>query len=232
MVILAIAFAKKLEVEELWVAFGVGKHLRYLPIHKIASSLTTQQRQGLPFFHALTGCDTVSLFSGKGKKTAFQQWRSYPEATELFRALSLPKTILSEQQFRVLERFVVIMYSRTSPHQDVNHARQSMFSQGTRSIESIPPTQAAFEQHVKRAAFQAGHVWGRTLHPLQELPSATDWGWNLSSDKAEVSYDAGLFNCARFYSSSRDHSFLYLLLNVAVVIYYRCNESKTCFGDR
>ena len=31
-VILAIAFAKKLEVEGLWVAFGVGKHLRYLPI--------------------------------------------------------------------------------------------------------------------------------------------------------------------------------------------------------
>ena len=58
----------------------------------------------------------------------------------------------SKQQFRVLERFEVLMYSRTSPHQDVNHARQSMFSQGTRSIESIPPTQAALEQHVKRAA--------------------------------------------------------------------------------
>jgi len=74
------------------------------------------------------------------------------------------------------------MYSRTSPHQDVNHARQSMFSQGTRSIESIPPTQAALEQHAKRAAFQAGHVWGRALQPMQELPSAADWGWNLSSD--------------------------------------------------
>ena len=82
----------------------------------------------------------------------------------------------------MLERFVVTMYSRTSPHQDVNHARQSMFSQGTRGIESIPPTQAAFEQHVKRAAFQAGQVRGQTLHPMQELPSATDWGWNLSSD--------------------------------------------------
>lgn len=44
-----------------------------------------------------------------------------------------------------------------SPHQDVNHVRQSMFSQGTRSIEGIPPTQAASEQDVKRAAFQAGH---------------------------------------------------------------------------
>ena len=142
-VILAIAFARKLEADELWVAFGVGKNLRYLPIHKIASSLTTQQCEGLPFFHALTGCDTVSYFSGKDKKTAYHTWKCYPEATECFRTLSSPQAMLSEEQFRVLERFVVIMYNRTTPHQDVNKARLSMFSQGTRSIESIPPTQAA-----------------------------------------------------------------------------------------
>lgn len=181
-VILAIAFVHKLEVEELWVAFGVGKHLRYLPIHKIASSLTTQQCEGLPFFHAVTGCDTVSYFAGRGKKTAFQAWKCYPEATAVFRSLSSPQTLVSEEQFRVLERFVVIMYSRTTPHQNVNMARQTIFSQGTRGIESIPPTQAALEQHVKRAAFQAGHVWGRTLDLIQDLPSAAEWGWSLSSD--------------------------------------------------
>ena len=59
-VILPIAFAKKLEVEELLVSFGVGKHLCHRPIHKIASSLTTQQCESLPFFHALTGCDKKS----------------------------------------------------------------------------------------------------------------------------------------------------------------------------
>ena len=50
-----------LDVEELWIAFEVGKHLHYLSIHKIASSLNTEQCEGLPSFHALTGCDTVSL---------------------------------------------------------------------------------------------------------------------------------------------------------------------------
>ena len=73
-----------LDVEELWIAFEVGKHLQYLLIHKIASSLNTEQCEGLPFFHVLTGCDTVSLFSGKGKKTAFQAWKCYPEATKVF----------------------------------------------------------------------------------------------------------------------------------------------------
>ena len=76
-----------LDEEELWIAFEVGKHLHYLSIHKIASSLNTEQCEGLPFFHALTGCDTVSLFSGKCKKTAFQAWKCYPEATKVFRTL-------------------------------------------------------------------------------------------------------------------------------------------------
>lgn len=58
-VILAIAFLHKLEVEELWVAFDVDKHLRYLPIHKISSSLTIQQCKGISFFHAITRCDVV-----------------------------------------------------------------------------------------------------------------------------------------------------------------------------
>lgn len=71
-VVLAIAFARKLEVEELWVAFGTGKHLRYLPIHKIASSLTPQQCEGLPFFHTLTGCDTVSYYPEKVRRPHFK----------------------------------------------------------------------------------------------------------------------------------------------------------------
>ena len=42
--------------------------------------------------------------------------------------------------------------------------------------------QAALAQHVRRAAFQVGHVWGRSLDSVQELPSASDWGWLQSSD--------------------------------------------------
>ena len=37
-----------------------------------------------------SGCDTVSYFVGKGKKTAFQGWKSNPEVTEIFSVLSSP----------------------------------------------------------------------------------------------------------------------------------------------
>ena len=38
-VVLAVVAAAKLNLQELWVAFGTGKHFRYIPIHEIAVSL-------------------------------------------------------------------------------------------------------------------------------------------------------------------------------------------------
>ena len=66
------------------------------------------------------------------------------------------------------------MYSRRCPHQAVNEARQVLFAQGNKSIKIMPPTQAALAQHIKRAAYQAGHVWGQALEPTQELPSPAE----------------------------------------------------------
>ena len=83
-VVLAIALERKLELDELWVAFGVGKHMRYLPIHKIASSLTELQCDGLPFFHALTGCDTVSFFSGRVRRPHFKHGSAIPRRPKFF----------------------------------------------------------------------------------------------------------------------------------------------------
>ena len=38
------------------------------------------------------------------------------------------------------------------------------------------------------------------------------------SIKTEVLYDPGLFDCARPYSSSADHSFFYLLLKLPLIV--------------
>ena len=179
-VVLAVANVHNLQTDALWVSFGVGKNQRFLDINAIASKLTREKCVALPFFHAFTGCDTTSYFCGRGKKTAFQAWNNYPEVTPVFISLSNPQNALTDEQLHALERFVILMYSRTSTHSRVNAACQALFSQG-RSIEAVPPTQAALEQHSRRAAYQAGHVWGRTLDTMQDLPSPADWGWQLSS---------------------------------------------------
>ena len=71
----------------------------------------------------------------------------------------------------VLERFVVLMYDRTSQCQRVNDVRKVLFAQKGRTLENIPPTADALLQHAKRVAYQAGHCWGQCLVSVPELPS-------------------------------------------------------------
>ena len=77
----------------------------------------------------------------------------------------------------LIERFVVLLYSRTSTALTVNEARQEIFSKKSRAIENIPPTQAALLQLTKRAVYQAGHVWGSSLIAKPQIPSPQEWGW-------------------------------------------------------
>lgn len=129
---------------KLWVAFGTGSHFRYFEIHIIAEKLDMEVSQALPFFHAFTGCDTVSSFAGKGKRTAWAAWMAYPEATASFVALTnLPSSLEVDQCMQTIERLVVLMYDRTSPAMLVNDARLQLFSQKGRAFDKIPPTQAA-----------------------------------------------------------------------------------------
>ena len=48
------------------MTFEKGKDLQWISIHDIVRSLDPRSK-ALPFFHAFTGCDTVSTFVEKGK---------------------------------------------------------------------------------------------------------------------------------------------------------------------
>jgi hypothetical protein len=48
-VVLAISMFAKLEIDKLWIAFGEGKDLRWIPIHEISNALGPRAL-GLPFF--------------------------------------------------------------------------------------------------------------------------------------------------------------------------------------
>ena len=62
-VVLAVSVAPTLQLDELWISFGSSKQVSYLPAHTIAASLGLEKASALPMFHALTGCETLFLFS-------------------------------------------------------------------------------------------------------------------------------------------------------------------------
>ena len=57
---------------------------------------------GLPLFHSLTGCDTVSAFRGKGMPTA---WGIFDDATDTFVHLSEIPAAIGDQDIECIEAF-------------------------------------------------------------------------------------------------------------------------------
>jgi len=173
-VVIAVAKFLQIGLDELWVAFGTGKNYRHKEVHQIVSRIGAEKSQALAFSHAFTGCDTLSFFSNRGKKSA---WQAYPEATDAFHALCSRPPDVPEIVIETLGRFVVLMYERTSDLQGVDAARRYFFAKKSREMENIPSTAAALLEHTKRATFQAGHIRVQCLVPKPFVPSPGDWGW-------------------------------------------------------
>ena len=54
-------------LQQLWIAFGQGRIMRWIPVHELYRSIGPEKGRGVIFFHAFTGCDVVSAFRGKAK---------------------------------------------------------------------------------------------------------------------------------------------------------------------
>ena len=81
----AVSLFHKLDLEELWIEFGTGVSLEWLPIDKYAENRRKSICQAMPVWFAFTGCDTVSAFFTRGKSLAWNAFKSYSAATDAFK---------------------------------------------------------------------------------------------------------------------------------------------------
>ena len=176
-IVLALSVVSTLPVYEIWITYGSGKNVQHMLALVVASSLGSSKASALPMFHALTGSDTVSFFRNHGKKSAWDVWNVFPELTPVLCASETSPEIITEESLGALERFMVLLYDRTSSLLKVNEARRELFCKKSKEFDSIPPTKAALEQHITRAVLQGAHTWGQTLLCQPALPSPADWRW-------------------------------------------------------
>ena len=129
--------------------------------------------------YAFTEWDVVSAFRGDGKKSAWQTWYVFDEVTETFSNLSQFPIEVTYTDLKTLDRFVVLMYDRSSAATGVDEARLHMFARKQRPYYSIPPTQSDLREHakLKRAAYQVGVIWGQATCANPDIGSPPDWGW-------------------------------------------------------
>ena len=72
-------------------------------IYLMVDALTPMKCLTLPVFHTFTGCDTMSAFAGRGKKTAWVTWKSFPEVTDAFSELLSVPSDISQESMSLLE---------------------------------------------------------------------------------------------------------------------------------
>ena len=108
--------------------------MRAIPIHNTKHSIGSVKSNGIPFFHAFTGCGFVSAFRGKGKRIA---WDVYPEASEVFAKLSTYPPVFGDDEKKVPEQFVIIMYNRSSSATDIDSNRKNMFARKQKSYYAL-----------------------------------------------------------------------------------------------
>ena len=108
LVVLAVGHFLFLNIEELWINSGVGKHYRNIAAHAITRCLNESVKD-LIMCHAQTECDTVSSFRGESKKTAWSAWMAYPAATDIFLSLLSQPVEISSEMLHKIEHFLLFL---------------------------------------------------------------------------------------------------------------------------
>jgi len=113
------------------------------------------------------------------------------KSTEALLLLYFVPRDIPDDAMRIIKRFMILLYDRTSKCTDTDKARRKLFARNN-NVQLIPPTKAALEEHVKRAVYQRGHVWSQILLPAPGFPPPTNWGWSKTGKGQYTSYSTTL----------------------------------------
>ena len=114
-----------------------------------------------------------------------------------------------------LERMFVVCYSKSCSAPTLDEAHRQLFTTGTRTLDTLPPTTAAFYQHIHRSILQASFFWTQCLVPMQVIPDYAEWGWKLSENMKQW---------VTFWTIRKDASEACLFLT-------KCGCKKSCRGN-
>lgn len=169
--VLVLLVAHKQDLcEEIWMFSGTSRRKRYIPVHKI--TLPWEKRKSLLAFHAITGCDTTSQFSGIGKQSAWKVFDSSPRLIEHLGEDCPPEaSVLADA-----EAFVCQLYNHGTDGVDIDKERAAAFRKVKKNLDSLPPTKDALHLHIHRANFQS-MIWKKAKEPRPSPASPEENGW-------------------------------------------------------
>ena len=112
-VLVLLLYFMPTRVAEVWMVSGASTQSKCYPVHTLSNQLSQSVRENPLSFHALIGCDTVSPFSGYGKKKCWKIFQKQPDSVS---------SIGRNGELDLIEQFVCRLYG-VPTQTDVNQAR-------------------------------------------------------------------------------------------------------------
>ncbi len=163
---------------------------KLIDIKSLCQNLGKPLSTSLLPYHALTGCDSVSSFSGRGKKDGFAIMKTEKKMCQL--VSSLGDTLeLSGNITKKAETFVCRLYGYECDN--INAVRLEMFTEplsrkkGPPETQNLPPTSDALCKHIQRANYQA-YIWKNALDGEKFVPLPDGHGWLIIDKKLYIDW--------------------------------------------
>lgn len=170
-VLVLLAHFKEYLTPEVWIKVGNKDTSRLIAVHDI--NMNPRLLKNLPAFHALTGCDTTSQFSGIGKKSC---WKTYLLYCSLLDGVGSKQ--FDEDLFKKMNEFVIKLYTSNPDVSSLDDLRG--LQAVSKTIDKLPPTTDSLRQHCLRVFYQT-KIWLNSLNPNPVLPDFSDYGWKVEN---------------------------------------------------
>ena len=115
--------------------------------------------------HAITGCDTISAFSGKGKWKAVQLLQRSEKYVRAMASIGEEWEVYEDTKALVCQIYGKKCQSVFVLRYEIHCAKG-----GKAEPEALPPCESSLRLHVTRANYQAA-IWKRAIVPLPVIPS-------------------------------------------------------------
>ncbi len=130
----------------------------------------------LPFLHSIGGRDTTSFVFNIGKGKWYRHGTKIPFPNLLTLGEQGLNTELTEAMLKEAKQLLAAVYSYQG--ESIANIRTHKFlSSKSVLLKSLPPTDSAFEQHVKHAVYAT--IVDKSSHlATPTLPDPMNYGWN------------------------------------------------------
>jgi len=179
-----------------------GQRHRNIQLCPIVRALGTARTAALPGFHAWSRADITGNFAFKGK---LECWKAFLEADEecVTAFADLGSTILpTVGMFYAIEKLVCQLYLGKTKISSLKDLRWLLFRRKQAKSEQLLPVQAALQEAIKRAYYQA-MIWANDKVPNPDLPLPDSYGWKKDKGYYKLTVDIVINSQVQHYRSRR-----------------------------